>query len=101
MRYLVQLDNQRAGLDIQDFINTYAAPNVPYHVYFENDPQGKLYELMSLVLQNHYQNSNLKFTKCTKYLRNIEEDSEKEIIVTSFHEGMSNHRGIDEIKKTI
>ncbi|KAI5735703.1 hypothetical protein M8J77_021620 [Diaphorina citri] len=101
MRYLVQLDSHKSGLDIQEFINEYIAPNVPYHLYFEDDPQGKLYELISVVLQNHYQNSNLKFTKCTKYLRDIEEDHEKENIVTYFHEGMANHRGMDEVEKTI
>lgn len=101
LKYLVQLSSHRPGLDMQDFINEYIAPNVPYHLYFENDPFGKIYELISLVLQNHYQNSNIKFIKCTKYLRDIENNEEKENIVTNFHEGMTNHRGIDEVEKCI
>lgn len=101
LRYFIQITQGNYEKEITDFITEFIAPKVPYYIYFESDHNDVVYKNVTNVLQTHFKNSQINFIKCTKYLRDIEENEEKISIVKNFHEGISNHRGIDEVVSNI
>ncbi|KAI5752219.1 hypothetical protein M8J77_014983 [Diaphorina citri] len=96
-RITVKIPQINAEDEILQFIKTYVAPKIKYHLYFVDD----LYAQFSRVLQAHFTSSAINFLKCTKFLKDIENEETKDRIIKSIHEGKTNHRGIDEVTKEI
>lgn len=82
---------------ILNFVKTYIAPKIKYLLYFESE----IYETLSRVLQANFSSSHIHFVKCSKFLKDIEDEACKDKIIKTIHEGRTNHRGIDEVTKEI
>lgn len=78
---------------LKEFVDRWIAPEVKYSIYFETP---SLYETLSRVLQTHFKNSKLDLVKTNKMLLDITRESQKLEIVKEHHEGLTNHRGIQE-----
>ncbi|XP_056644813.1 uncharacterized protein LOC130450456, partial [Diorhabda sublineata] len=60
-RIVVQLSKNNFEQDVINFVKEYIVPKTKYFIYFE-DP---IYEKFSVVLQNHFQDSQIEFTVIT------------------------------------
>lgn len=100
-RIFVQFSQTNWENQIKDFIDAFITPKVPYHLYFQKSPFEQLYERFSRILQKYFPNSGYTLVKCTQYLSDIENPDDQKDIVKSIHEGVSNHRGIDEVEKIV
>lgn len=96
-RYLVQISKNNFEKDIINFVKKFIVPKVKYYVYFE-DP---VYESFAVIIQNYFKNSQINFIKCTQKLIDISNDDEIKNIIQNYHEGKTNHRGIDETEKRL
>ena len=91
-RMLVEVTERTFEIEITNFIKEYLAPKANYYLYFESP----VYEKLSVVLQKHFKNSELKLYKCTKKLEDVEDPEEQLTILERYHSGKTNHRGIEE-----
>nr|CAH7734904.1 unnamed protein product [Callosobruchus chinensis] len=96
-RISVQLSKNNFEPDVIKFVKEFIAPKVKYHLYFE-DP---VYEKFSTILQKYFKNSQINLIRCTKKLIDITDQNEVIETIKNFHEGKTNHRGIDETDKRI
>ncbi|KAI5730949.1 hypothetical protein M8J77_002522 [Diaphorina citri] len=97
MRITLKIPQHNTEPQILDFIKTHIAPKVKYHLYFEVD----FYTEFTKVLQTHFTDSRINFIKCTKFLKDIYDEEQKDRIIKAIHEGRTNHRGIEEVTKEI
>lgn len=96
-RILIQLSKINYIEEIINFIKTYVAPKIKYYLYFENFN----YEKFCAVMQKYFKNSEIDFVRCTSKLIDVIENDEIEETIKNYHEGKTNHRGIDETEKRI
>ena len=100
-RIYLQISNQNFKQDILNFIADHISHDLQYHLYFE-DPE--IYEPFSLVVQKYFEWPFIKFKKCNTKLLDVTDKKDIHDIIQKYHEGKSNHRGIEEtterIKKT-
>lgn len=66
-RISVQFPKENLEHEITQFVKTYIAPKVKYHLFFKDD----FYEKFSKILQHHFSSSQLNFVKCNKFLRHF------------------------------
>nr|CAH7733080.1 unnamed protein product [Callosobruchus chinensis] len=96
-RISVQLSKDNFQNDTIKLVKEFVAPNIKYHIYFE-DP---VYEKFSSIVQTFFKNSQIKLTKCTKKLIDVTDQDEIINIIKNYHLGKTNHRGLDETEKRI
>ena len=94
-RITVQISKTQVERDIINFIKEHLMPKIKYGVYFEDD----LYETFTRVLMKMFTNSQLCLTKYSSFLTDITETERQTDIIRKYHEGLTNHRGIDETHK--
>ncbi|CAH2019369.1 unnamed protein product [Acanthoscelides obtectus] len=92
-RLLVQISKNNLESDVVNFVKEYIVPDVPYYIYFE-DPD--IYEPFSGALQKYFKWPSIKFKRCLEKLLDITSNDEIKSLIQNYHEGKSNHRGIDE-----
>lgn len=96
-RILVQFSKHNFEQEVIKFVKERIVPKVKYYLYFE-DP---IYEKFCNVLQTYFKNSEIEMIKCTKKLIDITDEDELLNTIQNYHEGKTNHRGIDETEKRI
>lgn len=96
-RILLQISKNNFEQDIINFIRDYIVPKVKYFLYFE-DP---IYEKFSSLFQKYFKNSQIQLIKCTQKLIDVIDENEINEIIQNYHEGKTNHRGIDETENQI
>lgn len=97
-RFLLDIPKHDTEKTIVEFIKTFIAAKVKYYLYFETP---HLYEIFSRILQANFKNSEINFIRCTQFLKDITDDERKTKIIKSQHEGLTNHRGIEETARQI
>ncbi|CAH1972087.1 unnamed protein product [Acanthoscelides obtectus] len=97
-RINVQFSENDFDDDVFKFIRDYIAPNVIYHLYFENPD---IYEKFSVVLQRMFKSDALKFKMCRTKLVDVTDKTDIKDIIRNYHESKSNHRGIEETHQRI
>lgn len=97
MRIHLQISETDFEQDTVNFIKEYITPKVKYYLYFETP----IYEKFSNVLQKYFKHSEIKFVKSNIKLIDVEENDEILQVIKNFHEGKTNHRGINEVHTQI
>lgn len=92
-RLIVQLSQNNFEDDILKFIKENIVPEKQYHIYFEE--QG-VYEEFCEVVRRYFRWPSLNLKRCLKKLLDVTNKGDIEEIIESYHQGKSNHRGIDE-----
>ncbi|KAL1448524.1 hypothetical protein WDU94_006581 [Cyamophila willieti] len=92
-RIVVEIPLDKPEQYLKDFVDQWISPDTPYGIYFETP---SLYETFSRVLQMHFKGSKIDITKASKKLQDIVKEKEKTEIIKQQHEGITNHRGIQE-----
>nr|CAH7755991.1 unnamed protein product [Callosobruchus chinensis] len=97
-RISVQISKNNFENDTIQFLKAYIVPKIKYNLYFE-DP---VYEKFSVIVQKYFKNSQINFVRCTKKLIDVTDQDEILDVIKNYHEGKTNHRGLDEnrIKNT-
>ena len=67
-------------------------------MYFENS---NIYEPFCEVIRKNFKWPSIKFKLCLNKLIDVTEKQDKPEIIKNYHEGKSNHRGIDETDQKI
>nr|CAH7755026.1 unnamed protein product [Callosobruchus chinensis] len=96
-RISVQISKNNFENDTIQFLKTYIVPKVKYNLYFE-DP---VYEKFSVIVQKYFKNSQINFVRCTKKLIDVTDQDEILDVIKNYHEGKTNHRGLDETENRI
>lgn len=91
-RLIVKFNKQNLKHDIFEFIKEYLVPKVNYHCLIEND----LILLINEVLQNNFLNKSYNLIQCENLLTDVDKIDEQISIITNYHLGKTNHRGISE-----
>lgn len=97
-RISVQISNNQFEQDIIEFIKTFIVPNIQYHLYFENPD---IYEPFCEVIRKHFKWPSLRFKKCKIKLIDVTNNDDIKEIIQNYHEGKTNHRGIQETEQRI
>ena len=100
-RLTVELSQKDFDKDVVNFIKEFVRPNVSYSIYFRNDDQGSIYQKFVRVMMSVFKESAIKMTKYTEFAQDIENEDEIENIISNYHIGKTNHRGITETYKKI
>lgn len=97
-RIIAQISENNFERDTVNLIKNYITPDIQYHIYFENP---EIYEPFSNTLQKYFKWPSIKIKRCTKKLVDITNKNDIKEIIQNYHEGKSNHRGIDETYQKI
>ena len=92
-RFIVQLSDNNFENDIMQFVKEHIIPNKLYSIYFENP---NTYEPFCEVVRKNFKWPSLRFKRCLKKLIDVIDKPEIPNIIRNYHEGKTNHRGIDE-----
>lgn len=91
-RLIVKLDKQNLKHGIFEFIKEYLVPKINYHCLIEKE----LILLISEILQNNFSKETYKLIQCENLLVDVENLDEQLDIISNYHLGKTNHRGISE-----
>lgn len=96
-RIIVQFSENNFEKDVIKFVKEYVVSKVKYHLYFKKP----IYEKFANVLQTYFKNSQINMVKCNQLLQDVTDEDEITTTIQLYHEGKTNHRGIDETEKAI
>lgn len=97
-RITVQISKDNFENDILNFIKEYVIPDKQYYLYFEN---AEIYEPFCEVVRKNFKWPSIKLKRC-KYKRlDITNTADIPEIIKNYHEGKSNHRGVEETEQRI
>lgn len=91
-RMIVQLSETHLERDVIKFVKEHVQPKIKYGVYFAEN----IYPEFVAIMTKNFTFSEISMTKYTKLLKDILEENERKAIIQKHHEGVTNHRGIDE-----
>lgn len=97
-RFLLQLSENNFEYDVMKFIKEYVDPQKLYSLYFENP---NLYPEFSKVITKNFKHPSLKFKRCMTKLIDVTDETEVQEIIQAYHEGKTNHRGMEETEQRI
>lgn len=97
-RLFVQISKNDLELDITNLIREYITPNIQYYIYFEDH---ELYEPFCEVVRKNFKWPSFKFKRCLTKLADVTNEEEIAEIVKNYHEGKTNHRGIEETQNKV
>lgn len=97
-RFHVQLSEDNFEADIMKFIKEHIVPGKLYSIYFD-DPN--VYEPFCDVISRNFRWPSLKFKRCTIKLIDVINNDDVKAVIKNYHEGKTNHRGIDETEQRI
>lgn len=100
-RYTLYVHPGTAEKTINIFIKEFIRPLCHYQIYFTNDNDNSLYILFSQCIQKNFSESRLKIVKVLKFVKDVLMEEEQEEITLKFHEGLTNHRGINALLEEI
>ncbi|XP_074027679.1 uncharacterized protein [Leptinotarsa decemlineata] len=92
-RIHVQIGMNAKEENIVKFFKDYIPPKVKHAVYFDPDTQ---YKSTCNILQKIFRNTAFDLVKCNKILEDVNNEDQQQILIRNYHEGKSNHRGINE-----
>lgn len=87
------ISNENFEKEIIDLFKECINPKWRYGVYFSNRDR---YENFITILQKTFKNKAFCLTQTNKFLKDETDLQEQESIITNYHLGKTNHRGIDE-----
>lgn len=91
-RLIVKINKQNSKRDLLEFIKEYLVPKINYHCQIENE----LILLVNEILQNNFSKQSYKLIQCENLLTDIDNIDEQLDIISNYHLGKTNHRGITE-----
>ena len=91
-RITVQIPIRDPEPAITSFIKEYVVPKTKYGIYFEHD----LYQEFTKVLMQMFTHSEISLTKYSHMVKDITTETEQTEVIKKYHEGFTNHRGIQE-----
>lgn len=91
-RIIVQLSENNLEKDVVNFVKEYVQPKIKYGVYFTEN----VYPEVVAIMTKNFTFSEITLTKYTKMTQDILDEDERTAIIKKHHEGVTNHRGIDE-----
>ena len=94
--YHVKLDKNNLSPELLNIMKE-LMPQGTYHIYTNDE----IYKEMCNIYIQHFNDKGPKITRCTTRVRIIDKKEEKLEIIIQYHEGKSNHRGINETVKQI
>lgn len=97
-RINLQLSKNKFEEDVIKFIKEYVIPKVQYHLYFESP---EIYEPFCEAVRKNFKWPSLVLKKCNTKLIDVTNKDDIHEIIKAYHEGKSNHRGIDETEQKI
>ena len=95
--HTVQLPKHQQEMHIINLIKEYMAANKTYFVYCTPD----IYKQLCRTYTTHFSNNGPKIIRCTEKALVIEDTEEQLRVIKNYHEGITNHRGINETLKQI
>lgn len=97
-RFLVQLSKDNFENDILKFVKEFVLPEKMYYLYFENPNN---FEPFCEVIRKNFKWPSIQFKRCTIKLIDVVTKNDIQDVIKNYHEGKSNHRGIDETEQKI
>ena len=97
-RMHVQLGKNNLRNDIIMLFKNYVSPKKKYAILFEDEA---LYHQVSNVIQEIFKNSAFDLVKSNILLEDVNCNQKQKQIITNYHEGKTNHRGINETEAQI
>ena len=91
-RYIVSFNKFNLHEDIKNFIKEYLVPGCKYHCLIE----GELHLLINEILMKNFVKESYNIIKCEYILEDVESLETRLESVLNYHEGKTNHRGIQE-----
>jgi len=91
-RLIVSFNKYNLNESIKNFIKEYLAPGCKYHCLIE----GELHLLINEILMNNFVKGSYHIIKCEYILEDVESLETQTEHILNYHEGKTNHRGIQE-----
>uniref|UniRef100_A0A0A9YJ44 RNA-directed DNA polymerase n=1 Tax=Lygus hesperus TaxID=30085 RepID=A0A0A9YJ44_LYGHE len=91
-RITVHIRKHNLEQDIIKFVKEYVQPKIKYGLYFTED----IYEQFCNIMTKNFAFSEITMTKYTKRLEDVLDENKRPELIRKYHEGITNHRGIDE-----
>jgi len=95
-RISAEISKSNFKSDIIQLIKEYVQPNVEYSLHFLNDDKGEFYQKFASVMMEVFKESTIRMTKYTKFAQDITDIDQINDIISNYHLGKTNHRGINE-----
>lgn len=92
-RTSIQLTKSNLELDVVNAIKEYVNPKVRTGILIT--PALEMYSIIPII-QNHFKSSSMNLILTKRELINVKEYLRQQEIIQKYHEGKTNHRGIDE-----
>lgn len=92
-RYHVQIGLDNADQNIIDFFKLYVRPKIKYAILFTPDNN---YQATCELLQKTFKNTAFDLVKCNQQLEDVNSFERQQEIIRNYHEGKTNHRGVNE-----
>lgn len=97
-RYHVQIGLDNVEEDIIKFFKEYVRPKLKYAIVF--DPENN-YQITCDILQKTFKNTAYNLVKCNHILEDVNSTERQQEILRNYHEGKTNHRGVNETEAQI
>ena len=91
-RFTVKFDRYGLGEEIKKFIKDYLTPNCKYYCLIE----GELHLTLNNILMQNFVKGSYEIIKCEYLAEDIESPENQIETIMNYHEGKTNHRGIQE-----
>lgn len=92
-RISIQLSRSNLETDLVNAIKEYVNPKVRTGILIT--PPLEMYTIVPII-QNNFKSSSMKLVLTKKEIQNVKEYLNQQDIIQKYHEGKTNHRGIDE-----
>lgn len=92
-RTAIQLSKSNLELDVVNAIKEYVNPKVKTGILI--NPPLEMYSIIPII-QNHFKSSSMNLVLTKVELENVKEYLRQQEIIQKYHEGKTNHRGINE-----
>lgn len=96
-RITIHLSQSNLEEETVKFVKEYILPKIKYGIYFSED----IYEQFVGILTKYFTFSEIIMTRFTKKLPDILDENKQINIIKNYHNGLTNHRGIDETHWTL
>lgn len=84
--------------EVINFVKSYVVPNIKYSIYFEYGPY---YEPFCEVIRKTFSYPSYNFQKCNNVLLDVTTEDDIKEVILKYHEGKTNHRGIEETEQNL
>lgn len=96
-RMFFRLSDSNFETELVQLIKEYIHPKVKYGIYFETN----VYDKFSKIVMNNFTSSEIDITSYTKRLIDVLNETDQIELISKYHQGCTNHRGIDETYERI